>query len=68
MLGRPRRPDVDAAREFYAAILGWNYSAAATEHGATVLSGPLDTHYGRMAVITDSQGATFAIMGAVSPN
>lgn len=39
--------------------------AAATERGATVLAGPFDTPYGRMAVITDPQGATFAIMGAV---
>lgn len=41
--------------------------AAATERGATVLSGPIDTPYGRMAVITDPQGATFAIMGATPP-
>jgi len=31
-----------------------------------VLGGPVDTPYGRMAVITDPQGATFALMGAVS--
>lgn len=36
---------------------------AASERGATVLDGPLDTPYGRMAVITDPQGATFSIMG-----
>jgi len=42
--------------------------AAATASGATVLDRPFDTPYGRMAVITDLQGATFAIMGAVSPN
>jgi len=40
---------------------------AATERGATVLSGPHDTPYGRMASITDPQGATFSIMGPVSP-
>ncbi|MDQ3762100.1 MAG: VOC family protein [Actinomycetota bacterium] len=40
--------------------------AAATELGATVLSGPLDTPYGRMATITDPQGATFSIMGVMS--
>ena len=39
--------------------------AAATERGATVLGGPIDTPYGRMAAITDPQGATFAIMGGM---
>ncbi|MGH3980067.1 MAG: VOC family protein [Pseudonocardiaceae bacterium] len=39
--------------------------AAATERGATVLSGPFDTPYGRMVMITDPQGATFAIMGVM---
>ncbi len=41
--------------------------AAATERGATVLAEPVDTPYGRMASITDPQGATFSIMGATSP-
>lgn len=108
-------PDPDAARKFYAAVLGYSYQpvegagpayttfhlegdplggigglddsppgapphwmiyfmvadtdvavAAATERGAMVLAGPLDTPYGRMAMITDPQGATFAIMGAMS--
>lgn len=40
--------------------------AAAAERGGTVLGGPVDTPYGRMAMITDPQGATFAIMGVVS--
>ena len=40
--------------------------AAATERGAVVLGGPLDTPYGRMATITDPQGATVALMGTVS--
>lgn len=40
--------------------------AAATECGATALGGPIDTPYGLMAVITDPQEATFAIMGATS--
>jgi len=40
--------------------------AAATERDAAVLGDPVDTPYGRMAVITDPQGATFALMGAVS--
>ncbi len=40
--------------------------AAATERGATVLGEPVDTPYGRMASITDPQGATFSIMGATS--
>lgn len=40
--------------------------AAATERGATVVSGPHDTPYGRMASLTDPQRATFSIMGAVS--
>jgi|SRR5579884_1678266 predicted enzyme related to lactoylglutathione lyase len=39
---------------------------AAAQRGATVLSGPIDTPYGRMASITDPQGATFSIMAAVS--
>ncbi|MGH3670071.1 MAG: VOC family protein [Pseudonocardiaceae bacterium] len=33
--------------------------------GATVRSGPFDTPYGRMAEITDPQGASFAIMAAL---
>ncbi|HEU0090004.1 MAG TPA: VOC family protein [Pseudonocardiaceae bacterium] len=37
--------------------------AAATQRGATLRSGPVDTPYGRMAVLTDPQGTTFAIMG-----
>ena len=40
---------------------------AATQRGATVLSGPHDTPYGRMASITDPQGGVFSIMGARSP-
>ncbi len=40
--------------------------AAATERGATVLGGPVDTPYGRMASITDPQGAAFSIMGATA--
>lgn len=40
--------------------------AAATERGATVLLGPMDTEYGRIAVITDPQGATFGIVGSSS--
>jgi uncharacterized protein len=42
--------------------------AAATERGATVLSGPVDTPYGRMASITDPQGATFSIGSAPPPS
>src|SRR5262249_49914554 len=42
-------PDTDAAL------------AVATERGATVLNGPFDTPHGRMAMITDPQGATFSI-------
>ncbi|MDQ3987814.1 MAG: VOC family protein [Actinomycetota bacterium] len=41
--------------------------ASATERGAAVLAGPLDTPYGRMATITDPQGATFALMGMMPP-
>jgi predicted enzyme related to lactoylglutathione lyase len=41
---------------------------AAAERGATVLSGPIDTPYGRMASITDPQGATFSIMAVISPD
>jgi predicted enzyme related to lactoylglutathione lyase len=41
---------------------------AAAERGATVLSGPIDTPYGRIASITDPQGATYSIMAAVSPD
>lgn len=39
--------------------------AAAQQRGATILGGPTDTPYGRMAMITDPQGATFAIMGVM---
>lgn len=40
--------------------------AAAAERGGTVLGGPVDTPYARMDMITDPQGATFAITGVVS--
>ncbi len=40
--------------------------AVATERGATVPGEPVDTPYGRMATITDPQGATFSIMGTMS--
>ncbi len=36
--------------------------AAARVHGASIVMGPDDTPYGRMAVITDPAGATFAVM------
>ncbi len=38
----------------------------ATERGGTVRGEPVDTPYGRMATITDPQGATFSIMGMMS--
>lgn len=40
--------------------------AAATERGATVVGGPVDTPYGRMASISDPQGSVFSIMGVIS--
>ncbi|MGB8258216.1 MAG: VOC family protein, partial [Pseudonocardiaceae bacterium] len=40
---------------------------AATAGGGSVLSGPDDTPYGRMAFLTDPNGAVFAVMGPVSP-
>ncbi|HEX2297959.1 MAG TPA: VOC family protein [Pseudonocardiaceae bacterium] len=39
-------------------------AAVAVERGATVTGGPFDTPYGRIAVITDPQGATFGIIGS----
>jgi uncharacterized protein len=36
---------------------------AATAAGGTVLSGPDDTPFGRMAFLTDPDGATFAVAG-----
>ncbi|MGH3935989.1 MAG: VOC family protein [Pseudonocardiaceae bacterium] len=105
-------PDPDTARKFYAAVFGYSYQpvegagpeyatfhregdplggigglpagtpphwmsyfmvadtdtavAAAMERDATVRGEPVDTPYGRMAIITDPQGATFSIMGAMS--
>jgi predicted enzyme related to lactoylglutathione lyase len=41
--------------------------AAAIERGTTVLGEPADTPYGRMASITDPQGATFSVIG-VTPS
>jgi predicted enzyme related to lactoylglutathione lyase len=35
--------------------------------GATVLAGPFDSPYGRMAVITDPQGAIFAVLAMPQP-
>ena len=43
-------------------------AAAAVERGATVPNGTFDTPYGRMAVITDPQGATFGIVGSQAPS
>ncbi|MGH3782163.1 MAG: VOC family protein [Pseudonocardiaceae bacterium] len=40
--------------------------AAATAGGGSVLGGPDDTPYGRMALLTDPNGAVFAVMGPVS--
>jgi predicted enzyme related to lactoylglutathione lyase len=40
-------------------------TAAATAGGGSVLSGPVDTPYGRMAFLTDLNGAVFAVMGPV---
>jgi hypothetical protein len=37
-------------------------AATARRQGGTVLAGPTDTPFGRMAVIRDPQGATFSIM------
>lgn len=37
--------------------------AAASVGGGTVLSGPDDTPFGRMAFLTDPDGAVFAIAG-----
>ena len=42
-------------------------AAAATAGGGSVLGGPDDTPYGRMALLTDRNGAVFAVMGPVSP-
>ena len=37
-------------------------TAIADSNGATVLTQPKDTPFGRMAVIQDPQGAVFALM------
>lgn len=37
--------------------------AVARERGASVEAGPFDTEYGRVAIVTDPWGATFAVMG-----
>lgn len=37
--------------------------ARATEMGATLLMGPDDTPYGRLATLTDPTGATFKLIG-----
>lgn len=42
--------------------------AAAVERGAEVPSEPFDTPYGRIAVITDPQGATFGVIGSQAPS
>lgn len=39
-------------------------AALARERGGQVRMGPFDTPFGRMAIITDPQGAAFSIMGA----
>lgn len=40
--------------------------AAATAGGGSVLHGPDDTPYGRIALLTDPHGAVFAVMGPVA--
>ena len=40
--------------------------AAATARGGHVVSGPDDTPFGRMATLTDPQGARFSIMGVAA--
>ncbi|MDQ2791473.1 MAG: VOC family protein [Pseudonocardiales bacterium] len=40
--------------------------AAATAGGGSVLGGPDDTPYGRIAFLTDPNGAVFAVMGPVA--
>lgn len=42
------------------------FVAAAKERGASVVSGPFDTEFGRMATVRDPWGATFAVMGGGS--
>lgn len=41
-------------------------AATATDGGGSVVTGPFDTPFGRMAVIRDPQGAVFSIAGVIS--
>jgi hypothetical protein len=38
-------------------------ASTAADHGGSVLAGPFDTSFGRIAVLRDPQGAVFSVMG-----
>jgi len=65
-------PDADAAREFYAAILGWTYADTVdstaqkiTDNGGTLLAGPLDVaDSGRLGIALGPQGTAFGVWQA----
>lgn len=64
--------DPDADRQFYAAVFGYSYQPIEGAGAAYTTfhrdGDPLDTPYGRIAVITDPQGATLGIIGSQAPS
>ncbi len=59
----PQMPGVPNHWNVYFAVTGADATAAkAAELGGSVLAEPFDTPVGRMAVISDPQGATFSIL------
>lgn len=71
-IGRPDPslgPDAPAFWLTYFAVPDADQAAGQSHAlGATVLAGPFDSPYGRMAVVTDPQGATFAVLQLAQPD
>ena len=66
-LGDDVPPQVPAHWMTYFAVADADTTAAKiTELGGTVLSGPYDSQFGRMAVVEDPQGGRFSLIGAAA--
>lgn len=54
--------DIARADAFYAGLFGWDIQPGPPEAGGYTMCPPWDTPYGRMAVVTDDQGAEFSVI------
>lgn len=57
---------VPAHWRVYFAVADTGAAATTSAQGGSVVMEPSDTPFGRMAVLTDPQGASFVVMGPVS--